>query len=342
MSTFNAIVPNVFLRYPDSVYTTLSDFYAKHSMHIKYPAAVAAFDITQLAKTNMDKGSDMGDNTIAALIHTIQLALSVPVYLVQDFDARILTVCPDVGLQKLTEVANQIRKEFDNVIFGLGEAHSNFSINMAIEEATESSRIQQMLNPKSKKHETLFALLSMMKASDKSLEQHVKRTQKLSVKIADKMGLSFLDKSQLQLICILHDIGKLFIPQEIVQKPGGLSVQEMDIMKQHAAKGSDFLSKMPSFENIALCVRYHHERYDGKGYPDGISGHTIPLLSRIVSVVDAYDAMANDRVYRKALSERTIVDELLEGMGKQFDPHVASILITMIENGEIQPGKEIV
>lgn len=338
MSTFNALLPMVFLRYPESVFTTLNDFYAQHSAAVLYPAAIAAFDITNLHKINNDHGTYVGDGIIANLIQTIQCIIPSPMYLLQDLEGRIVTVCPQMTIQTLQEFSEKICTEFKDVVFGIGEAHSNYSINLAIEEASEGARIQQICNPKSKKHEPLFALMSLMKASDDYLEQHVLRTQKLSSKIANKINLDFIDKCELNLVCMLHDIGKLFIPAHIVQKPGALTSQEMNIMKQHTQKGADFLSKMPSFESIAPYVKSHHEHFDGSGYPEGLSGNTIPLLSRIVSLVDAYDAMAHDRVYRKALPEREIINQLLEGTGTQFDPHLATLLITMIENGELRQG----
>ena len=325
----------LFLRHPDSVYTTLPEFYNQKFPALEYPASVVAFDIANLTKTNQEKGFSVGDCIILSLIQSVELAIQKPIHVIQDLNARIIVVCPHVELTELEKIANEICSQLGNMVYGLSEASSNFSINIAIEDALEASRIQQLLNPKSKKHEPLFALMTMMRAVDKTLDQHVKRTQSLSKKMAKKMNMPFLETSQLQLVCMLHDIGKLFTPSEILQKPGALTEQEMQIMKQHAQKGADFLANMPSFEDIALYVKYHHERYDGKGYPEGLSGHSIPLLSRIVSLVDAYDAMSNDRVYRKALSDREIVIELCEGLGTQFDPTLTSILIEMIEKQEL-------
>ena len=339
MPTFS-ILPNIILRHPDTKYITLSDFYDKYSDIIEYPVGILAFDITQLNKINQDNGTKAGNKVVSTLAQLIQIAIPEPIYLAQDFNAKLLAIVPHSETSELKKKAKFIQKEFKDLVFGIGEAHNNSSINMAIDEALESARIQQILNPSSKKHESLFALLTMMKNLDKSLENHVQRTQELSIKIAEKMDLSWLEQSQLQLTCILHDVGKLFVPQEILQKPGALTSAEMTQIKQHAQKGADFLLKMPSFESIALFVKYHHERFDGKGYPEGISGRTIPLLSRIVSLVDSYDAMAHDRIYRKALSEKEIVDELLENMGKQFDPHLVSILIAMIETGELNTRSE--
>ena len=325
----------LFLRHPDSVYTTLPEFFNQKFPNLEYPASVVAFDITNLTKTNQDKGFSVGDCAILSLIQTIELAIQKPVHIIQDLSARIIVICPHIEFDELQDISNDICSQLGNVVYGISEANSNFSINIAIEDALEASRIQQLLNPNSKKHEPLFALMTMMKSVDKTLDQHIIRTRALSKKIAKKLDMPFLETCQLQLVCMLHDIGKIFTPSHILQKPSALTEQEMDIMKQHAQKGADFLSNMPSFEDIALYVKYHHERYDGKGYPEGLSGHSIPLLSRIVSLVDAYDAMANDRVYRKALSEREIVAELCDGIGTQFDPTLASLLIEMIERQEL-------
>lgn len=337
MSIYNSILNNVYgqIQNPLSLCMPLSDFYKEHANTIVYPAAVVAFDITNLTQNNQENGYHAGNTIIYHLLTTMQLILGPDAYYMHDYDAKLIAVCPTYDVKTLARLAQQIQAEIPNVVFGMGEAYSSFSINSAIEEAVESARIQQVLNPNSKKHEPLHILQNMIQQLDKELDSHVKRTQALSIKLADKLTLSFLEKSQLQLICVLHDVGKLFVPREILFKPSALTKDEMKIMQKHASEGSDFLQKLPSFSSLSLFVKYHHEKWDGTGYPDGLSGHTIPLLSRIVSLVDSYDAMSNDRVYRKALPERKIVQELFENAGTQFDPHLADILISMIENGEL-------
>ncbi|NLV86438.1 MAG: HD domain-containing protein, partial [Clostridiales bacterium] len=144
------------------------------------------------------------------------------------------------------------------------------------------------------------------------------------------LGLSPKELDELQLLSKLHDIGKIGIDDCILNKPDKLSEDEWKIMKRHPEIGHRIAMSSPQLEHIADYILYHHERWDGKGYPKGLKEHEIPVLSRILAVADAYDAMTEDRVYRKALSKEAAIKEIELNAGTQFAPDIARIFLSIM------------
>jgi HD-GYP domain-containing protein (c-di-GMP phosphodiesterase class II) len=132
---------------------------------------------------------------------------------------------------------------------------------------------------------------------------------------------------ELEFAARLHDVGKIQVPDAVLNKPGPLDPHENEVIRCHAIWGSETLARVPGLEAVATIVRFHHERWDGAGYPDGLSGSRIPLASRIISVCDAYGAMTCDRPYRAALDPEDAIGEILAGSGSQFDPRVVRALV---------------
>jgi HD-GYP domain-containing protein (c-di-GMP phosphodiesterase class II) len=129
---------------------------------------------------------------------------------------------------------------------------------------------------------------------------------------------------------LLHDIGKVTIPEHILNKESKFTDDEYETMKTHAIKGYSILSKIDDMMDIAKYIKYHHERWDGKGYPHQLIGEQIPLQSRIITIADAFDAMISKRCYKQALSEREAVEELIRGKGSQFDPMLTDLFIKKV------------
>jgi response regulator RpfG family c-di-GMP phosphodiesterase len=130
---------------------------------------------------------------------------------------------------------------------------------------------------------------------------------------------------------LLHDVGKIRIPVDIINKPGKLTDEEYDLIKIHPVTGYYILKDISDHYDMAVAARYHHERYDGKGYPNGLSGEDIPEMARILAVADSYDAMTSNRSYRKGLSQGVVRSEIEKGKGTQFDPDVADIMLQIID-----------
>jgi energy-coupling factor transport system substrate-specific component len=133
----------------------------------------------------------------------------------------------------------------------------------------------------------------------------------------------------------MHDIGKIGIPDKILNKPDRLTDEEYAVMKTHVTHGAEILKDFTLIEHVVDGARYHHERYDGRGYPDGLKGEEIPLYGRIIGVADAFDAMTANRVYRKQMDFSYVFNEMKNGKGTQFDPQIVDILLRLIDEGKI-------
>jgi response regulator RpfG family c-di-GMP phosphodiesterase len=178
--------------------------------------------------------------------------------------------------------------------------------------------------------DTFMSLIHSIHARDHYTERHSINVSLLAVKTATAMRLSADQIESLKICSVLHDIGKIAIPDSILLKPGRLTDEEYDIIKTHPSIGEDILSHIKLFSSEKRIIRHHHERWDGRGYPDGISGENIPLLSRILAVADTFDAMTNDRPYRKGLTIDTAVNELNRNRNLQFDKTVVDAFISTL------------
>lgn len=162
------------------------------------------------------------------------------------------------------------------------------------------------------------------------LKKHQHNVAKYSELIARNLKLPYDAMLNLLFAAQFHDVGKLKIPKEILNKPEKLTKEEMEIMKQHSLYGAEYLKKYGFEKDVIEGVLYHHERYDGSGYPDGLKRNDIPLFSRIIAVADSFDAMTSDRPYKKALSVEEAIKSLKDCKGSQFDPEIIKIFLEEI------------
>ena len=166
------------------------------------------------------------------------------------------------------------------------------------------------------------ALATAMDLRDRRTAAHSEDVVVLAHMVGQMLQLDQAALVELEFAARLHDVGKIRVPDDVLNKPGPLDVEERDVMRCHAAWGSETLSGVPGLEVVATVVRFHHERWDGRGYPDGLTGACIPLASRIIAVCDAFGAMTCDRPYRVAMDPSAALEELRSGAGTQFDPAV--------------------
>jgi len=179
--------------------------------------------------------------------------------------------------------------------------------------------------------QTITALAEAVDAKDRYTSGHSKRVAEYSRRIAAKLGKSKEEQEQIYWAGLLHDVGKIRVPNEIINKVGKLTDEEFNIIKIHPVTGYHILSGISGYNNIAIAAKYHHEHYDGTGYPNGLAGEKIPEVARILGVADSYDAMTSDRSYRKALPQEVVKGEIIRGKGTQFDPQIADIMLEMME-----------
>jgi putative nucleotidyltransferase with HDIG domain len=184
-------------------------------------------------------------------------------------------------------------------------------------------------------YNTVETLVRTIQAKDQYTSGHSTRVSRYALLIADKLGLSTKEKHQLYLAAMLHDIGKIGVPDELLHRPGKLSDEEMERVRNHVQLGASMIEMLGEMHPIVPLIRHHHECWDGSGYPDGMKGEEIPLISRIISVADMYDAMTSDRPYRSRRSHQEAVEEIKRTNGSKLDPRVAEVFLQVLK--EISP-----
>ncbi|MBP5608813.1 MAG: HD-GYP domain-containing protein, partial [Lachnospiraceae bacterium] len=212
---------------------------------------------------------------------------------------------------------------FQNTIFHREEAHKN------------SKRLFE---------QTATALVNAIDAKDVYTHGHSARVAEYSRKIAELAGKSPAECEEIYYVALLHDVGKIGVPEAIINKEGKLTQEEFEKIKEHPVMGSQILQSITEYPYISIGAHFHHERYDGKGYPLGLKGTDIPEIARIVSVADAYDAMTSKRSYRDPIPQDKVREEFIEGAGSQFDPEFANYmrhLIDMDTEYEMKEREEI-
>ncbi|NIM02650.1 GAF domain-containing protein [bacterium] len=183
---------------------------------------------------------------------------------------------------------------------------------------------------------TIQTLARAIDAKDPYTKGHSDRVTRYAVKIAKEMNLSQSAIRNIEYSALIHDIGKIGIQESILTKKGGLSGTEYEIVKMHPLIGESIITPVKFLNGVAPLILYHHERFDGKGYLEGLRGEAIPLGARIISVADAFDAMTSDRPYRKALTKKRARDELEKESGKRFDPQVIEAFLRLLDRGELE------
>lgn len=176
-------------------------------------------------------------------------------------------------------------------------------------------------------HDIIAGIVTAMEARDTYTASHSMRVSDMTEKICYLLDLSYDETELIHIAAHVHDIGKIGISDSILNKTSSLNEIEWSIMKQHTTIGYSILNKVESFEEIAKIVRHHHERYDGKGYPDGLVGKNIPFGSRIIAIADSIDAMMSDRSYRKGISSDDCKEEIRKNINYMYDEKIVKVVL---------------
>ena len=344
-------------------------FILENPYHFSQHAAVAIFDIVSLGHINQTFGMEIGDQRIRNLARLLRRYMPRDTCFVRGFDAHLVAVCDRMTEPEIMTYVDKVLEICGHsVVFGVSatmprvartkqeaESHDGAAARMAdtsyeletdeilhaIEVASHALAVKKLMTAKTHHSQTLTSLIRALEESDSDTEAHVQRTQKMGETLARRIGFNDAQIADLKLLCLLHDIGKVGIPLEILNKPGKLNTSEWEVMKTHAEKGYQIAMSSDELRSIAPMIRSHHERWDGKGYPEGLAGQNIPLLSRMIALVDAYDAMVNDRAYRKGLEPEQAQEEIRKNAGTQFDPVLVEEFLKMLEgNPEIALGEK--
>ncbi len=201
--------------------------------------------------------------------------------------------------------------------------------------------LQRRLDEKTREMEriTIQAIMTVantVDAKDDYTKGHSMRVAAYAELMAQRLGWSEEDVQNTYYVAMLHDVGKIGVPDAVLNKPFKLTELEFRLIQNHTIMGSEILKDFKMFPNVAVGAKYHHERYDGKGYPEGLKAESIPLVARIIALVDSYDAMTSNRVYRRRLSDEIVMQELEKGKGSQWDPDLVDIFIDLIKEGALE------
>ena len=231
----------------------------------------------------------------------------------------------------------KIKDESHNIIFEKGDSFYVHQLTKPVYFKTlENTRLLYFIN------DSLFVLLSdiinklkktiiKVEAKDLYTEKHSNRVMNLAVELAKKLNLGDIDMMRLSYASLFHDLGKIDIPDIILQKPGKLTSEEFETIKQHPLLGRILADEIKLID-IGIIIEQHHEHIDGTGYPHGLKGDDICIEAKIIAIVDSYDAMTSDRPYRKGLSKETAINELIKNRGSHYDHVVADTFIRMLKN----------
>ncbi|MDD6627749.1 MAG: diguanylate cyclase [Lachnospiraceae bacterium] len=201
--------------------------------------------------------------------------------------------------------------------------------------------LQRRLDEKTREMEriTIQAIMTVantVDAKDDYTKGHSVRVAAYSEILAQRLGWSEEEIQNIYYVAMLHDVGKIGVPDAVLNKPFKLTDLEFRLIKGHTIMGAEILKDFKMFPNVNVGAKYHHERYDGKGYPEGLKGESIPLIARVIGLVDAYDAMTSNRVYRRRLSDDIVMEELRKGKGTQWDPELVDIFLQLIQEGALE------
>lgn len=274
------------------------------------------YPVSALCRYNIEKFSD------TMIRNVIQLH---PFILWQNKIHENPYYIPPEGFKDNTLAQHQVKVWLEN-IDRFTDQQSRFEVIYASKQEEIRELHRDMTNG------IISAFLKLLEMHDPYTKDHCTNVASLAFRLADKLGVSDDFKAKIHYAALIHDIGKSIIPKEILNKPGPLTAPEYEQIKMHPAYGAQALAQVSPLEEITLAVRHHHERCDGQGYPAGLSMDEIPLMARIISICDSYDAMTNDRPYRTALTHDDAMQEILRSAGGQFDPRLVKQFVTLFPN----------
>ncbi|MDP4144768.1 MAG: diguanylate cyclase [Bacillota bacterium] len=247
-------------------------------------------------------------------------------------DREVESIC-----KKIKELCDEREVNSFKVSIALGystKRDNSQNINDIIRKAEERMYRNKLLENKSSRNNTISSLSKMLFEKSYETEEHALRMVRLCERIGKKLKLSSAQLDELYLLAKLHDIGKIAISENILNKPGRLTEDEFCIMKTHTHVGYRIASSVPDLRHIAYQILCHHENYDGSGYPNGLKGDAIPLISRLIRIVDSYDVMTSERPYKEAMSSQEAVNELIHCSGRQYDPGLIKLCLEVFEELE--------
>lgn len=311
----------------------------------RLPMSIVLVDIDGLRIINDSFGKEIGDKVLINLSKILKESFRS-----EDIIARLGgdtfgAILPSTSMKSTLKIVKRVKDACKNskskISFSISMGFStkkneSQNINDVLKEADSNMNKHKLLERKSFHGSIVSSLERALLERDYETEEHVTRMKTYSLKLGKELKLSEHQLDELKLLATLHDIGKISIPDNIIFKPGRLNDLEWKIVRKHPEIGHRIAKTTPELSTIADGILTHHEWWDGKGYPKGLKEGEVSIISRIISIVDAFDAMTSDRPYRKALSKKSAINELTRCSGTQFDPILVDAFINLLKKNKIK------
>ncbi|MFW5790895.1 MAG: PAS domain S-box protein, partial [Bacillota bacterium] len=306
------------------------------------PISFIMADLNGLKIINDSYGHKKGDQILIKTAEIFQDVLREEDILARQGGDEFAILLPKTNSKQVNKIIKRIKNKIKSenedrdipVSIALGSAtkeSSDKNIAEVLREADDRMYQNKLSESRSSKNNIVQGLLNALNAKSSETKEHAMRMTKLAFNFGERLNLSNSELNRLSLLATMHDIGKTTISEKILNKPGELDEEEWEIMKKHSEKGYKIASASEEFALIADDILAHHEHWNSNGYPHNLKGEEIPYLARIISIIDAYDVMTNDRPYSRAVSREEALKEINCCAGSQFDPELAEIFIEMME-----------
>ncbi|MDI3531405.1 MAG: hypothetical protein PWP60_1254 [Candidatus Atribacteria bacterium] len=312
----------------------------------EFPLGVLLFDINGLKLINDALGQREGNRMLQNLAQILRKTCPKEALVGRWGGDEFMILLPRTREEKLLELAQQISLRCNqesqekmplSVSYGWSIKTSlEQPLNRVINQAVERMHRRKLTENRSARSAIIASLEQSLRETTQETQKHANRMARLASQIGRKLGLKEDELTNLELLARLHDLGKIAIPPHILNKPGPLTPEEWEMVKKHPEVGYRIAQSSPDLLPVAEAILAHHERWDGTGYPRGLKDKQIPLLARILAVVDAYDVMIQGRPYKKAMQQEEAIQELKRCSGTQFDPQVVEVLVEILKGNSSQ------
>jgi diguanylate cyclase (GGDEF)-like protein len=307
--------------------------------HLPHSYSVLVFDLDGLKLINDAFGHIEGDRIIKQLANFLKDIFTDSLFIARIGGDEFALITEDINMDRVTDKVNELEDAID--LFNIHSAiemnvskggkvvvNNDISFEKAFIQAENKMYRRKLNNRKSRKSKVLNSIIETLNAKTEETYEHSERVGKLAVCTIKALGKSRASELEdIELLAKVHDVGKITIADSILKKPDTLSHEEFEIVKKHCETGYKIIRNITDSDDVCNGVLFHHEWFNGSGYPQGLKGEEIPLFARVISVVDSYDAMIHDRVYRKKISKQQAIDELIKYAGTQFDPNIVNAFL---------------
>lgn len=294
------------------------------------PLAIIMIDVNGLKLTNDAFGHLLGDKLLKIVASNIQNCFTSDGFVARIGGDEFVVVCPNCDHDKAEEMVNRLyhittRDKLENIIISIS---AGWEIRTSLTQTVRDVFIKaenhmfrkKLVESQSMRNQTIQVIMQTLSEKSEREKRHSVQVSEWSRKLGEAMKLNPQLVKELEVAGLVHDIGKIAVHEEVLNKPGSLTEEEYDEIKKHSESGYQILKSVDAYSSLAEEVLAHHERFDGKGYPRGLKGDEIPLIARIICVANAYEAMIADRSYRKGMSHESALEEIVRCSGAQFDP----------------------